>query len=344
MACLLWLALAFSTASAFGAASAMLPFAMPLEANSRVLIVQDPGATLTFIPQLAVIRGMVDRGVTNLTRTANLTAAWRKLVAPEDTVGIKVVSAPGNLIGTRPAVVEAVVTSLLAAEHPAARIIIWDRQMSTLREAGFVALAQRQGVRVAACLDAGYDTNEFYASALLGQLVHGDQEFGREGETLGRNSYVSKLVSREMTKLISIAPLLNHNLTGVSGHLASVALGSVDNTIRFTSDPGRLAVAVPEIYALPVLGDRVVLNITDALLAQYSGEEVTRLHYSAVLNQLRFSPDPVALDVLSIRELEVQRDRAGVPPVKANLALYQNASLVQNGVSDLDRILIEVVP
>jgi hypothetical protein len=197
---------------------------------------------------------------------------------------------------------------------------------------------------VAACTDSGYDTNEFYASALLGQLVHGDHEFGREEETMGRNSYVSKLVTREMTKIISLVPLLNHNLTGVSGHLASVALGSVDNTIRFTSDAGRLAVAVPEIYALPVLGDRVVLNLTDALLAQYYGEERTLLHYSAVLNQLRFSTDAVALDVLSIRELEVQRERAGMPAVKASLALYQNASLVQNGVSDLNQIQIELVP
>jgi hypothetical protein len=117
----------------------------------------------------------------------------------------------------------------------------------------------------------------------------------------------------------------------------------VDNTIRFTSDAGRLAVAVPEIYALPVLGDRVVLNITDALLAQYYGEERTYYHYSAVLNQLRFSTDAVALDVLSIRELEIQRERAGMPAAKANLGLYQNASLVQNGVSDLNQIQVELV-
>ena len=74
-----------------------------------------------------------------------------------------------------------------------------------------------------------------------------------------------------LTKIISVAPLLNDNDTGVCGHLYSLAMASVDNTFRFEGDPDRLAVAVPEIYALPALGDRVVLNITDALIGQYEG-------------------------------------------------------------------------
>jgi hypothetical protein len=337
------LVLTFGVGQSLGAATAM-PFAMPPLTKSRVVIVQNGGATETFTPQLPVIREMVDRGVMHLTGKTTLTEAWRGLVSTQDTVGIKVFSSPGALSGTRPAVVEAVITSLLAAGQPPAQIIVWDKQMTSLKQAGLVEVAERQGVRVAAAADRSYDTNHFYASALLGQLVHGDYEFGREGETMGRNSYVSKLVTQEMTKIISVVPLLNHNLTSVSGHLANVALGSVDNTIRFTGDAGRLAVAVPEIYALPVLGDRVVLNITDALLAQYYGEERTLLHYSAVLNQLRFSKDPVALDVLSVRELELQRERAGMPAVKANLGLYQNASLVQNGVSDINQIQVELVP
>ena len=45
-------------------------------------------------------------------------------------------------------------------------------------------------------------------------------------------------------------------------------MGSVDNTIRFSTQIDRLVTAVPEIYALPILGDRVVLNIVDALAAQ----------------------------------------------------------------------------
>jgi hypothetical protein len=114
----------------------------------------------------------------------------------------------------------------------------------------------------------------------------------------------------------------------------------VDNVYRFENEAARLAQAVPEIYALPVLGDRVVLNIVDALICQYEGEERSLLHYSATLNQLRFSRDPVALDVLSIRELEHQREITKAPSLKVRQELYSNASLLQLGVSDLKNIQV----
>jgi hypothetical protein len=134
-----------------------------------------------------------------------------------------------------------------------------------------------------------------------------------------------------------VTPLLNHNLAQVSGSLYSLALGSVDNTIRFesVSDPvAQLAQAIPEIYALPEIGDKVVLNVVDALICQYQGEERTLLHYSNMLRQLRFSTDPVALDTLSVHELDDERQRARIPPVKLNWQIYTNASLLELGVSD----------
>src|SRR5439155_20553774 len=136
-------------------------------------------------------------------------------------------------------------------------------------------------------------------------------------------------------------PLLNHNVAGVSGNLYSLATGSVDNIVRFEFEPERLATAVPDIYNLPALGDRVVLNITDALISQYEGGERGLLHYSATLNELRFSKDPVALDVLSLQELDRLRKTTEAPREKANRELYENASLIRLGVSDVKRIQIE---
>lgn len=311
--------------------------------RARVVIVQDPGATVEFAPRLEIVRPMVDRGLTNLLRTTTPIAAWQRLISTQDVVGIKVFSVPGRTSGTRPAVVEAVVQSLLAAGLPAQQIIIWDKERGYLKNAGFFEFQERYGVRVESSLAAGYDTNHFYDMPLLGQLVWGDLEFGLKGDAIGRRSYLSKLLTKEVTKIINITPLLNHNLAAVSGNLYSLAMASVDNTLRFTSDADRLARAVPEIYALPLVGDRVVLNIVDALVGQYEGEEKSFLHYSSVLNQLRFSTDPVALDVLSIQELDHQRELAKVPKVKNNLDLYQNASLVEIGVADPRHIQIEWV-
>jgi hypothetical protein len=313
--------------------------------RARVVVVHQADATVTFSPQPDKVIPMISRGLTNLTGRETAAASWLSLVSTQDSVGIKVCSAPGAVSGTRRPVVEAVVQGLLAAGLPRKQIIVWDKRLADLRQAGFFELAERYGVRVAGSAEAGYDEkSDLYETALLGQLVWGDLEFGRKGEGVGRKSFVSKLVSQEMTKIINVTPLLNHNLVGVSGNLWGLAMGSVDNTLRFENDADRLAESVPEIIALPVLGDRVVLNITDALICQYQGEEKQLLHYSTVLNQLWFSTDPVALDVLSIRELDRQRTAARVPSVKTNMELYDNAALLEIGVSDPQRIDVIQAP
>lgn len=316
---------------------------LPSPALARVVIAQHPDAIAAFNPRLSVIRSLVDASLTNLTGRPTPPQAWRTLLSTQDVVGLKVYSAPGANSGTHPAVVEAVIQSLLEAGLTAKQIIIWDKQLGQLRLAGFCALADRYGLRAAGSQDTGYDTNHFYESPLLGQLVWADHEFGQKGEGVGRKSFVSKLVSQQMTKIINISPLLNHNLAGVSGNLYGLALGSVDNTLRFAGSGERLASAVPEICALPILGDRVALNIVDGLVAQYYGEERSLLHYAGVPGQLRFSTDPVALDVLSIQELERLREAAHAPPAKPNLQLYQNAALLELGIADPGSIQVETV-
>ena len=309
--------------------------------RARVVIVQDPEATDAFRPRLPHVQSMVERGICGLTGKLTSREAWRSLISTQDVVGIKVYSAPGPNSGTRPAVVEAIVIGLLGSGLPGTNIVVWDRQTVDLRLAGFFELADRYGIRVAGSAQSGYSEKDFYESSLLGNLVWGDSEFGQKGEALGRKSYVSKLVSQEVTKIITVSPMLNNNLAGVAGHLFSLAAGSTDNVVRFESDSERLATAVPEIFAMPSLGDKVVLSVTDALVCQYEGNERALLHYSSVLNELRFSFDPVALDVLSLQELTRQRKLSDSPEAKGRQELYENAALLELGICDPKRIDIQ---
>jgi uncharacterized protein (DUF362 family) len=309
--------------------------------RARVVVVHDPEATAAFEPRLDRIRLMVERGLTNLTGRPSLAAAWLSLVSTQDAVGIKVIAAPGPNSGTRPAVVSAIVEGLLQAGLPAGRITIWDKHRAELREAGYFDLAARYGIRVEGAVARGYDEKVFYDTPLMGSLVWGDLEFGRGGEGVGRKSFVSKLVSQDFTKIINVTPLLNHNSAGVSGNLYSLTVGSVDNTLRFEADPKRLAEAVPEIYAMSEVGDRVVLNVVDALICQYQGEQRSLLHYSATLNELRFSKDPVALDVLSLLDLDQQRQSFKTNSASRFMEIYQNASLLELGVSEPKDIGVE---
>jgi hypothetical protein len=146
-----------------------------------------------------------------------------------------------------------------------------------------------------------------------------------------------------MTKIISVAPLMDESAAGICGHFFSLGLGSVDNTRRFEGNPDRLAVALPEIQALPSIGDRVVLYVTDALLAQYEGGPCGYLQFTAVRNELWFSHDPVALDTLALKELMSQRKALSAPAMRTNFAIYTNAVLLQLGVDDPARIQTERV-
>jgi hypothetical protein len=322
----------------------------PLHATNpavRVVVLQGENLLDAFLPNEARVEAAFNRGLTFFTRTNRVRDAWRSLVATNDIVGIKVFSQPGPLSGTRPAVVAAIVRGLLAAGQPPGQILIWDRRAGDLRAAGFFSLGRKLGVRVAGAAEAGYDTNAFYLpdSPVIGMLVWGDLEFGRTNKdfSVGKKSFVSNLVSRQMTKIISVAPLLNENDAGVCGHFFSLALGSIDNTRRFEGNPDRLAGALPEIDALPLIGDRVVLHVTDALLAQYAGGPGGYLQFSTVRNELWFSHDPVALDTLALKELMRERRRAGAPTMPTNFAIYTNAVLLQLGVDDPSQIQVEKV-
>ena len=316
-----------------------------LNAHAQIVSVENPGAITDFQANDTVVQTMVNCGLTNLTRKPTVAAAWRSLVATNEIIGLKVFSEPGMLTGTRPAVVAAVIHGLLAAGVPAKNIIIWDKHDADLRTAGFFRLAAQLGVRAAGSMETGYDPDNFYQpdTAIIGNLIWSDLEFGKTNAGAGRRSFFARLVSRQMTRIISIAPLLNQEDAGVCGHLYGLALGSVDNTRRFESDSFRLANAVPEIYARPLLGDRVVLDITDALIGQYEGGARSLLHYSCVLNQLWFSRDPVALDMLSIKELDRERRTFDAPQFRPNLELYANAHLLQLGENDLTKIHVEKI-
>ncbi|MCS7091064.1 MAG: DUF362 domain-containing protein [Limisphaera sp.] len=293
---------------------------------------------VTYFPQPDRIEAMVERALTRLVDQPTVSAAWRSLVTTGEVIGIKVESKLGPQFGTRLPVVEGLVKSLLAAGWPATNIIIWDRHQADLQRAGFESLALRHGVQLAGSADEGYDPEVFYESPLLGTLLWGDLEYGQHQPGAGRKSYVSRLLTRRLTRIVVVSPLVAHPHAGVMGLLYSLARASVDNFLRFEGEAERLARAVPEICALPVLGDRVVLCVVDALLCQYLGGSRGLLHYSSELNEIRMSRDPVALDILSLRELERQRRVLGIayPPVSREL--YENAALLELGIGDPARI------
>jgi len=315
-----------------------LEFSFPSALTNRpIVLVTDPLATSQLQPQEGPVQDMVSAGVTALTGADNPKDAWRSLAGSNDVVAIKVFSG-GPSTGTRIPVVAAVIRGLFSAAVANTNIIVWDRSETDLRAAGYGKLSKSLGISLKGALQSGYEETDSYEFALVTGLRFGDLEFGKKDEGAGRRSFVTKLLGPRVTKIISIAPASNKQSTGVTGHLYSMTLGSVDNTWRFESNPTTLPWVLPEIYAMRSIGDRVVLCITDALICQYEGEETTLLHYSKVANELYFGTDPVALDLLAIRLLKQQRRATDSIEVSPNLDTYRNAALLQLGVDDLEKV------
>jgi len=312
---------------------------------ARIVFVQGENLLDAYLADNSRVEAAFNRGLLALTGKDDVASAWLSLVQTNDTVGLKVFSQPGPLSGTRPAVVAAIARGLLTAGVSGSNIIIWDKHAYDLRDAGFFDLARQLGVRAAGAAEAGYDENIFYLpdSPVVGTLVWGDLEFGQKGDGIGKKSFVSKLVSRQLTKIISVTPMLSENAAGICGHFFSLSLGSVDNTRRFENAPDRLAIALPEIYALRSVGDRVVLNVTDALLSQYQGGPQSFVQFSTPLNQLWLGHDPVALDMLGLKELVHERRVFDVSPMPANYQIYTNAVLLQLGIYDPAHIEVDKV-
>ena len=177
----------------------------------------------------------------------------------------------------------------------------------------------------------------------MGTLVAGDLDFDRNGKTTGRNSYVSKLLTRTITKIINVSPLLNHNLAGVCGNLYTLAMGSVDNTLRFEASP-------------ETAGDVGAGDLCEAGVERSCGVEHYRCadwtvsgrtnEFAALFDGIEpdlAGKDPVALDVLAIQELDRERQERKIQPGNDNPDLYKNASyFLELGVGDPAKIRIEM--
>jgi hypothetical protein len=130
IACLLWPLIAVLGAEETSAPpsatvpappAAQIPVVRAIPAVSSVFEASDERAMVNFEPNAAVIRRMVDALVMRATAAESVAEAWRRLIAPEDRVGIKINAVGAPLGGTRVEVVEAVLAGLEQAGFPRAR-------------------------------------------------------------------------------------------------------------------------------------------------------------------------------------------------------------------------------
>ncbi|MEJ2633934.1 MAG: DUF362 domain-containing protein [Calditrichia bacterium] len=329
---------------------ARTPDSMPGKYPGRVVEAYHSKSVVNNKPDLKIADRVLEKSMLELTGAASLTAAWRQFVSPEDIIGLKVNPVAGKLLSTSLEIVHAVISQLEAAGIPSKNIVIWDRREFELHEVGFTG-ENFPGIRITGterkdAKGSYYDSNgKLYSEAVIDPdwYYRADCEMSYDKETLpymvneGKNSYFTKIATREVTKIINI-PILKNAGSTVTLALKNLAFGSISNTARLHNQLWVETCA--QVPCFPPLRDKVVLNIADGFRGCFDGGPGAKPQFFTDYNTLLLATDPVAIDrigyeiVLKKRLAEkVQKEES--PRGTAYMMLAQEYGL---GTADLDKI------
>ncbi|MDX2225559.1 MAG: DUF362 domain-containing protein [Verrucomicrobiae bacterium] len=306
------------------------PGTRPLEVPpplSRVVLCQNPGAIVRFEYNDAILWDMTRKAVAAYFGKDPVTA-FRELLKPEDVVGIKVNSAPGPLVSTSRAMVLAIIDLLERAGVPRGNIVIWDKFRTQLDSARYT-IADRNGAMqvIATVPEAGYDAKPTYDFEVTGTLIWGDRDFdakkamvmtdgGTNPLQLSTKSHFTNILTQRITKCINMPSLTDHPDYGIAGCLYNMAIGSTDNSRRFGVSPYYGVPPIPDIYSMPMIRNKTILNLMDATIICFAGGPGFNANYCDQACRLYVSQDPVAIDALCLTLLKDLRKSAGIstPP------------------------------
>jgi hypothetical protein len=316
--------------------------AQTIPTQSIVYSAHDPSAIHQYQANAPVVRAMVHRLVLAVTGQPDLARAWGSLVSPNDKVGIKISAAGGGLFTTHRDIVNAIVDGLVAAGHSRNSIIVWDRSLDGITAAGY--RPDKEGYQMKSIAPReGYDPKAVFTAPLTGRLIWGDLEFRSDRGTIplmsdqeatSDDSHFARILSSEVTKIINVPVMSDSATCGIAGCLYNMTIPNIDNWRRFTQTRyGHAAIA--EIYRMPLIGQRVVLNIMDGLVAQYAGGPQSQPNFAVHHATILASRDPVAIDALAVRQIEEWRAKARLLPIAPLAQHVQAASQLRIGNAEV---------
>jgi hypothetical protein len=262
-----------------------------------------------------VVAAMFEKGIRALTGKP-LAGSFKLFFDKNDIVGIKVNPVGAGLISTRLEVVDAIIGWLRRGGLPARNIIIWDRFDYMLADAGFTA-ARYPGIGIEGLQtmdeaaaegksqddsrwldkdgrhvsEKNFDLDAYYFADVEAPQ---DKPYLNQHVFNGKYSYFGKLLTKKLTKIVNV-PVFKNTGNGISMATKNLGYGAICNTNRLHK-PLFFNVCT-EVLAFPVMRDKLVLNVTDGLRAQYDGGPDALAQATYFLNTLFFASDPFALDM-----------------------------------------------
>lgn len=297
-----------------------LPGAFP----GKTVEVFDEKSVVDDIPVTGRVQMMFQTGIEKLTGR-DLKQSFKMFFEPNDIVGIKVNPVGPGLISTRLELVDAVIDWLEKNGIKRQNIIIWDRFDYSLTDAGFtkerfpgVGLEGMQTMDEAAYVGEADDSrwlkadgthissDNFDKEVYYWADVDGpkDKQYLNQHVFNDKYSYFGNLVTKKLTKIINV-PVFKNTGNGISMATKNIGYAAICNTGRL-HQPLFFDVCT-EVLAFPVIRDKLVLNITDGLRAQYDGGPMPNASFAYLYKTLYFATDPFALDMVCHNKMVAKR-------------------------------------
>ena len=227
-------------------------------------------------------------------------------------VALKVYTTSGPGLSTPLALVQASIGALETRGFKRKNIFIIDQREHLLRAAGFLpSLSKREkrfhGCPVLAMENEKKDPKWFYESPLPSRN--------------GRKSFLPTPLFKKVDFWINLPMVADHPTLGLSGTLANASLWNISNNERFLASRTNAAICIAEVSAIPELREKWIFTLLTLETYQYIGGLPFHSNYTCSEPILFMSTNPVILDFLMYKRLNLARQYYGFPLIPEPLFL-----------------------
>lgn len=279
------------------------PLGMPGLFPGRVVEVRNAKAITANHVSQPVVRRMIQEALKNLTGEDSAAAAWARFLAPSDVVGIKINPSGAPACCSSPEIVREVIRGIRSAGVPMKNIVIYDRYSNEVQLGSYHALMpvgiRIDGIEHRAFDLSGYDMNVYCQACFFG-----------EWET---RSYLARVVSEAVTKIVNIPTMKDHDASGVTGCLKNLGYGSFNNVARSHQAPVTFTnPLIGLMCSVEPLRSKAVLHIMDGMRQVWHGGPLTQIQrFIAQPGILLVGTDPVAIDTVELAAISAKREQEG---------------------------------
>jgi len=323
---------------------------MPGLYPGKVVVAKNSNAVQDDIIVEQAVYDMLAKSMLALTGKRKISKAWRRFVSPGERIGLKVNPVAGKSLSTSHEVVKAVIRQLEESGIDRSQITIWDRREFELTDAGFTA-ENYPGIKITGTeqMDAKglyYDADGvlygekmidkewYYWADVDGEYDEYTMPYMVNG---GKNSYFSRIVTKDLDKIINI-PILKNAGNTVTLALKNLAYGAVSNTGRLHAQLWSETCA--EVCAFAPIRDKVVLNVVDGIKGCFNGGPGANPQFFCNFNTIMVGSDPVAVDRIGYEIMLQKRIAEGIQKegTQKGLEFMLQAERLQLGIADKEKI------